>query len=269
MKQLELRFYSREELSETFKVDAKDKNFARKIKDALTSWGYSFEYGRKGAVITRQPQTSEEKLAEILMREYDMDIRVNCYDYAVFIYSLLVDVEFISMPWLKRVEYLQDEWGVKVSERTLRQWTSKLIKTNTIAKDTTDKTYWVSFMHNGEKCQEVLEKGRDDIQWKTYWKKFFELQKSGCENIGGKLWEELHYCCYSCASLAFNAWDDIGMLEELIFLVEEIAEKEPFDNIIITNTEIINKPRVEVIDKPFEEITKEEKIKAFKAASGF
>lgn len=65
MKQLEVRFYGRAELAEILQVDLKNKNFARQVKNKLMNWGYSFEYFRKGVNITRQPQTAQEKLAEI------------------------------------------------------------------------------------------------------------------------------------------------------------------------------------------------------------
>lgn len=57
MKQLDLRFYSKSELSEILNVRLENNShFARDVKTTLINWGYSFEYSRKGATITRQPQ---------------------------------------------------------------------------------------------------------------------------------------------------------------------------------------------------------------------
>ena len=244
MKQLEVKTYTRQEIAEIIDIDVKNKNFARKTKDTLAKWGYSFEYSRKAIEITKKPETATERLIEMMIRNYDMDIQCEAYDFAVFTYCLLVDLDgFASMPWETRSNYLNEEWNILVSDRTLRNWCNKLIKTNTISKDTLNKTYWTSFSVNGVKYQEELENGRENPQWKKYWERFFELKEKGCENIGGTLYSELGYCVYSCASFVFSAFDDIMLLEDLISLINEIVEKDAFDTVVSCKIETTEIPR--------------------------
>jgi hypothetical protein len=40
----------------------------------LNKWGYSYNYSRKGWEITQVPQTAKERLTEILLREYGLDV---------------------------------------------------------------------------------------------------------------------------------------------------------------------------------------------------
>lgn len=257
MKQLEVKTYTRQEIADITNIDAKDKNFARKTKDTLTKWGYSFEYSRKNINITRIPETATEKLSELMIRYYDLDIQIDAYDFAIFTYCLLADLDgFSSMPWEARSNYLNEEWNVLISDRTLRTWCSKLIKTNTISKDTGKKTYWTSFTVNGVKYQEELENGRLNPQWKKYWELFFKLKEAGETNLGGKCYEQLGYCVYSCPSFVFNAWDDndLEVLAQLYSLIIEIADDEPFDTVVETTTRIIDVPREKEVVKYENEI---------------
>lgn len=146
MKQLQKQFYGRQEIAELLKVDINDnKHFKRNIENKLTKWGYSFEYSRKGVEITRQPETAEERLSEIIIREYDLDIQIEITEFANFIYLLLVDEEFISMPWGKRVEYMKEQLDLDISESTLKRWAKKLLDMNLVAKDKISRTYWATF----------------------------------------------------------------------------------------------------------------------------
>lgn len=74
MEQLEIRFYPREEIAKIIGIDPKNQNFKRKVSSVLNNWGYSFTYGKKSFTITRKPQTPKERLNEIMIRRYDLDI---------------------------------------------------------------------------------------------------------------------------------------------------------------------------------------------------
>lgn len=246
MKQLEVKTYTRQEIADITNTDINDKKFARKVRDILTNWGYSFEYSRRSVNITRIPETATERLSELMIRCYDLDIQANTYDFAIFTYCLLADLDgFSSMPWEARSKYLDEAWNVRVSDRTLRTWCSKLIKTNTVYKDKGIKTYWHSFMSGGVKYQEELENGKLNPEWKKYWELFFKLKAAGETNLGGKCYEQLGYCVYSCPSFIFSAWDDNGLeiLDQLYSLIVEIAADEPFDTIVETTTKVVSVPR--------------------------
>lgn len=148
MKQLEKRFYAREELAEITGIDAKSNHFARDVKNTLTQWNYNYEYSRKGALITKQPETAEERLAEIIIRAYGMDVRLDVYGFACFISLLLEDEEFRAMPWAERERVMSEEMGVTISFETMKKWCAKLIGKNMIAKSA-DKAYWGTCLVEG------------------------------------------------------------------------------------------------------------------------
>lgn len=248
MKQFEKRFYPRNELSEILNIDLQNKHFADKVKSTFTKWGYTFEYSRKGLTITAIPETAYEKLSEMMIRNYNLDVQVDVYDFAIFTFCLLEDIDgFASMPWECRSNYLNETWNVNVNDRTLRNWCNKLLATNTVIKDKNQKTYWQSYRVGDIKYQEELEGGKANPQWKKYWKRFFELKELGCKDIGGKIYGELGYCVYSCATFAFGAFDDTGVLEEMLTLIAEIANSEAVDTVVKTTVEIIEIPRI--VDK--------------------
>ena len=73
MTQLEARFYPRSEIAEiTGRDPADSKHFKRNIENTLSKWGYGFDYMREGVTITHIPSTPEERLKEILVREYSV-----------------------------------------------------------------------------------------------------------------------------------------------------------------------------------------------------
>lgn len=111
---------------------------------------YHYEYSRKGVLITRQPQLPEEKLNEILIRKFDMDVRTNAYAFGCFITELVENEEFAAMPWEQRAIELKDRYNIEVYEQTLRNWTKKLIKAGIISKDTNNKVEWMTFKYDGK-----------------------------------------------------------------------------------------------------------------------
>lgn len=242
MKQLNIKFYNREELSILFDIDSKDKNFARKIKDKLTNWGYSFDYSRKGVTILGVPTTANERLSEMMSRYYDLDIQIDTYAFATFLYALLTIEEFASMPWGEREVWLKEEFNIEAEERTLRRWCNKLLTAGTIAKDTSVKTYWMTYFIDGVKCREEIE--IDNPQRQAYWKEFWELKKQGAANIPQTLWDKYHCCFYSCNRFIFAAWDDVDLLEEMLELVIQIAENEAIETKVEIVTRIIDEPKI-------------------------
>ena len=44
MEQLELRFYTREEIAEVLSMSVKRNNFGRDVRDKLSKWGYGCHY---------------------------------------------------------------------------------------------------------------------------------------------------------------------------------------------------------------------------------
>ena len=243
MEQLKLKTYTRQEIAEILKLDAKNKNFARDAKNILTNWGYSFNYSRKVVEITRQPQSAKEKLNEIMIRKYDMDIQTDVYSFSIFLYCLLLDDAFNSMPWDAREEWIRDEFDISVDSRTLRNWCSKFIKHGTIEINKSDKTFWMTTINSeGEREREIVE--QDNPCRLAYWKDFWNLKKAGVENIYKELWCKYGCCFYSCGTLELSAFDDVSLLQEIIELVNEIIDN-PTDTIIETTVKMIDIKRGE------------------------
>lgn len=245
MENLELRYYSRQELAEILGIDSKSKHFARDVKTTLDKWGYKYDkYSCKGLRIIEKPEGAEARLNEIFNRALNIDIRTEIYAMACFLMMIGCYEEFQSMPWATRSEELYKEFGVRVDERTLRNWANKLIRRELIFKSGYDKTAWISYKINGETYREMIT-GNDDLEadMRKYYKKrteyrneyrqreILENNRDDYEKINSeswsyamcKLWEEFHCCYYYCGSYYLNALGEYAL--EIYELVEEISEK--------------------------------------------
>lgn len=245
MNQLEKKFYSRQEIAEALSLNIADSNhFKRNVQNKLMKWRYSFEYSSKGVLITKVPETAEERLSEILIREYGIDIQIDTYSFACFI-TAFEDIEnFTAMPWGERVELLKKTYNVSADERTLRNWCSKLIKTNTVVK-TSKKAHWRTIVVNGVKTREWIDGIEEaEQEMREYYenrkllvnnyisdclasgkKDYKEIKAEAWKNANHELWNKYGCCYYSCKSFAIGAFDDLRLLEEIQELVREIADK--------------------------------------------
>ena len=248
MRQLEKRFYTRSELAEVLQIRLDNKNFARDVKNTLMNWGYSFEYSRKGAEITRQPQTDEEKLAEIMIRKYDIDIQVDTYAFACFIIAFFEIETFDAMPWEERAKNLIEIYGIETDgtvesfARTLKKWCSKLMKSGTIIKSNA-KMHWRTTCFNGKKFREWIN---GDAKLEEEMHRYFESRKKYLEeyitaeiakgrkdykeinteawkHTNEELWRKYGCCYYSCKTLVLSAFDDMEELAEVYELVKGIS----------------------------------------------
>lgn len=257
MKQLELCSYSRAEIAKILDVNIDDTNhFKRNVEAKLQKWGYSYEYSRKSVTLTKAPSTADERLAEILIREYDIDVRIDTYAFATFFYSLVVFPEFTSMPWEERAKWLADEFRVEVSDRTLRSWCSRLISSSTVCKDDSIKTRWITTYYNGEKDRqlvdgdELLEEFADNYYATKLelLKQYKDLDnKEKWDTVRRTLWDKYKYCVYYCKGISLAAFDStsVGTLQELIELVNEIAEREPVEVTEVVSLSVVTKPIVD------------------------
>lgn len=252
MKQLELRTYSREEIADVLNVNIKDTNhFKRNVENKLNNWGYSYKYYKRQFEILRAPTSANERLSEIMQRTYGMDIRVDTVAFASFLYSLVVFPEFIAMPWEERSKFLNEEFGVKISDRTLRSWCAKFINSGYIIQDDNYKVRWVTGYMNGEKYRDIINE--EDTIMKEYadryqeekrelLKKYKDLPpKEKWEQVIKEMWDKHHCCIYYCKGLQFSAWDntmDLEILQEVIELVNEIAENTPAETEYIIEQKI-------------------------------
>lgn len=227
MQQIEVRNYSRTEMAELLKVEITDSHFSRKVQSILTKWGYSFVYSRKVIQITAAPSTAQERLNELLIREFDLDIRIDIGKFATFVY-LLMDEEFSSMPFGERANVMKQDYNIEVSEITLKRWYKKLVDYNAVETDRLRKTYWVSMYVDGQKTRmKVDEDDEGKIKYEKHRRKLAEKNiKDGMNKADAyssanlTCWKEFKCCYYSCNTIILNAFN-----QQFFELAEEV-----FDN---------------------------------------
>ena len=227
MQQIEVRNYSRSEMAELLKVEITDSHFSRKVQSILTKWGYSFVYSRKVIQITAAPSTAQERLNELLVREFDLDIQIDIGKFATFVY-LLMDEEFSSMPFGERANVMKQGYNIEVSEITLKRWYKKLVDYNVVETDRLRKTYWVSMYVDGKKTRmKVNEDDEGKIKYENRRRKLAEKNiKDGMNKADAyssanlTCWREFKCCYYSCNTIILNAFN-----QQFFELAEEV-----FDN---------------------------------------
>ena len=236
-----MRFYSRKELAEILSVNINDsKHFADNVKAKLRKWGYGFEYVRaKGAVITSIPTTAEERLAEIMIRQYDLDVQISPYAFSCFV-TAFSDIEgFDSMPWGERAKAYYSYSGILVDERTLRNWCSRLMRQGAVSK-ADEVTYWKTEFIHGIKVRSQVQREetlayyarRSEIVQEEMEQNLSlgmskkEAAKDAWAQAYGILWNELHCCYYSCRTFMFSAFSHDEQLLEVYELTRLISGKE-------------------------------------------
>ena len=231
MLQLEQRFYSRMELAEILGVNINDSShFARNVKDKLTKWGYGFDYKTEGATILSVPTTAEERLKEIAIRQFNIDVQTDSYAFACFISAINELEGFDSMPWETRAKVFSSFSGVKVSDRTLRSWCSKLLKKNAVSK-TGGTTYWKTAYENGRKIQTQVTKEETESYYNRRSELVAELVNAGMEQreamgrVYKCLWSEFNCCYYCCKGFLVTAFSDEELMREIIELTCQITQK--------------------------------------------
>lgn len=226
MKQLELRFYDRNEIAEALSLNI-TKNFARDVKGKLDKLGYKYSYSRKGVEIEAVPAAAADKLKEIMLRQFNLDIRIDTYAFACFMCLLMEDAEFTSMPWSVREQALKDLYGISISERTLRAWNTKLIKENIIHNDKQERTNWRTRYNAalGIKVREWVdgnEEMEQEMQQYMKHRKILYAATKDWDNTLLTLWKEFGCCYYSCSTLVLNGLGEEA--QEIYELVKEVAK---------------------------------------------
>lgn len=233
MNQLEKRFYSRTELADITGRNPASGHFARDVRDDLTKWGYTFNWLRgQGASITRIPTTARERLAEIMIRQFGLDIQVDVYAFACFLYLILTMEEFACMPWAEREVEIWQQFEISIAESTLRRWASRLLEGDNLHKDRTENVYWRTTKFQGLSIREPIDANTDEgyIQYKSrqaeliteYTQKGLDKSKAWKETFK-QLWGEFGCCYYACPRFTINAIGD-EYIDEICDIVAEICD---------------------------------------------
>lgn len=224
---IEKKTYTNKELAPLIGVNPQSTHIKRDITNQLTSMGFEegedFSFPKRGMVtILWVPTTPEEKIP-YLCRLLGIDTRVDAFNFATFVYCLLEEEDFQYRPWEEKAIWLKDSYGVEVTDRTLRSWTSKLMKQDTLIKDTDDYTWWTTTTIDGVKIREELDDNDESLdEYRKFNAEFFEredVKKMDKKERGSQWFSEMWgtFGCkfYKCYRFTFGAWNG-DILTELI-----------------------------------------------------
>ena len=224
MLRLDERFYSLDELAEAI-GRTRDSHFAERAKSDLTKWGYEYIWlNRRGVTITKKPSTARARLIELMNRLFGLDKQIDVYAFACFLFLMLTDGDFASMPWAERAHALWEQFDLDISDKTLRNWASTLLENDQLHKETTERQYWRTSKCDGYTFREPISLDDPDyIHYKSRQKELIDeymglgLTKSKSWSEAFKqLWREFECCYYACPRFTFNVIaDEINELIEL------------------------------------------------------
>ncbi len=222
---MEKRLYSREELAHLTGARLSDeKHFKRNVENALIKWGYGYDWLRGGAVITHVPSTPKERLKEMLIRQFHIDIQVDMYAFACFVTAFTDVPGFDCMPWKVREAEYEKYSGRYYSSRTLSSWARKLIEQDIMYKGAIGSFWKTSVKPNGEKVRtsvtyeevkeyfdrrsELIEKYTIQILENDVEKTYEAARRTAWQIAFEILWDQYQCCYYSCKTFQFSAWND-------------------------------------------------------------
>ncbi len=221
MEQLEKRFYSRSEIAEITGYNVSDsKHFKRNITQKLNNWGYTYIYEKKGITITEIPETPEDKINEIMLREYNLSLLQDRYYFACFIWMFLNYENFNCMPWKVRKGLLKEVFQIDVAEITLKRWYKKIEKNGLLVKDENNFTYWYTKETPKEVIRKMVETPEEKEEKNNYYsekKRLIEIEGIPYSDAMKQLWWKYHVIYYRCNEISLNACgNSASMLFDLI-----------------------------------------------------
>lgn len=222
----EKRKYERAEIAEILGLNPKDHNFARQVRSKLESLGFSEEdyvYTRSGVTILWIPQTPKEKIG-YLVRLLGIDPQVDVHNFAMFLYGIAVSEDLQTMPWQERSDWMEDNWDIKVSERTLRKWTSKLIELEFFTKEKREGVWWCTTKVNHESVRTLVESDEDIAYMHQYWDDWRAYRQTYKHSeVFTKLWDKYQCTFYKCPAFLTCAWNK-PIVEELLGVVVDYIQ---------------------------------------------
>lgn len=231
---LEVRNYKLKEIAPIIGVNPDRRDLRAGVRMKLNSMGfventdYEFPKGKNGIIVILHIPTEPVEKIRYLTRLLGADKQVNALDFCAFVYHLLESEDFQYRPWAERVEWLKDVEGIKVSDKTLRNWANILMTQDTLIKSD-DFTWWTSSRdYDGNIIREELADDDQSIEAYKEWNKEFwnrEDVKSLDKKIKGErwfseMWGKFGCKFYKCYAFTFGAWHG-EILEELITTYKE------------------------------------------------
>ena len=244
MQQLELRAYTRDEISAitgiplVYASGKSNSNFIGRVQERLKNWHYECETPHGGAVIiTKQPTTALDRLHEIMMRKLDFDKQVSPREFAAFMHFMMTVPNAMCMPVEERLSIINQRYKpVCLSKSTLERWVNSLEECEAMLTDGTVR--WKTAKVDDRLSRTLPDGGETAREERhAYTTRMHELfdefrrttdltGKALSKAVFAKLWAELGYG-YSRPSPNLK-WNGINMgpeiYEEIFLLVCEICK---------------------------------------------
>lgn len=232
---VEKQTYQNKDLAILIAVNPNSSHLKRDIGNKLDNMGFDkngYSFPKRGqTAITWVPQSAEEKIP-YLCGLLGIDSRVDSFNFAIFVYCLLEEDDFDCRPWSERSQWLKEVYDIEVSESTLKRWTYKLIKEDTLIKDKNNFSWWSSSSIDGQVIRTELDDQDQDLErYKEFNREFWSNQKvqSMDKKELGKswfsaVWSKFGCKFYKCYSFTFGAWHG-ELLEELVNVTKLYLEE--------------------------------------------
>lgn len=256
MLHLEKRFYTLVEIKKL--MDSKRKET---ITNNLTQWNYRYEWiPYKGVNILETPEESGdalEQLKALLKSRLGLDKQTNFKAFAAMFYLFIEDDDFQTAPWEARAKELNRQFGIEISEKTLRTYMSKLLAQDIMIKDSEFREYWkTTYVCGIEKVQLPVTLDEEEAMWEYFNKRSQYLldadilyQQAMDEPIGTlnpkrwnialrKLWDEYKTVYYPVKGFQFNAFED-----------KDIQELYRLSSLVIADVDLSKEEVEEIIEE--------------------
>lgn len=212
--------YTHKEIGDFLGIDFKSHNYKRSAIKKLENLGYTsdkYEWvPRKGINILWKPTTPEERIQYLVIR-LGIDSRVDAKAFALVIYGMLYDEDLQGVPWSIRAEMVRENYGVDVSERTLKKWLKSLEDLGELTKDKQHYRWWKTYYNEcGDRIREEVPE--DDPELQQYREDIRHCYATGQEI---NLWSKYKCRYYRSYYLTFGAWHNTELFDELMVAVVE------------------------------------------------
>ena len=237
MDRLELRFYSRKEISEATGRKLGSDQFKRDVLHDLDAWGYEYIWhNRNGVTITGRLESNELRLKELLVEHLELDTQVDPVEFAQFIAAFWTVEGFCTMTTKIQSQILSELCGRDISESTITRWRGKLFKSGNAHKFG-KAALWKTTTENGIKRQQRVDVNSPEYdeycKARTATLKAIKESdsKKGPSNTNDSVWGRMVMALYPvygvyyyCPEICLDAFGDAA--EEITELVYAIMEEK-------------------------------------------
>lgn len=146
--------------------------------------------------------------------------------FSIFVYLMARELDIQGAPWEEKASFIKENYNIDVSEKTLRNWTHKLVLLGEIQKDKSEFNWWCTYVVNGQKIRipvESEEEKKNLQEYREYIKGFYLRDE---KPDFGKIWSKFGCIYYRSYYWRFGAWNNLAIVDELLDVVEVYLESE-------------------------------------------